>query len=45
VNLTYNTLAYSEAFTDRFLKNYAAAIHGLAAGKTIGEIVKEILRG
>ena len=45
VNLTYNTLAYSEAFVDRFLKNYAAAIHGLAAGKTIGEIVKEILRG
>ena len=45
VNLTYNTLAYSEAFVDRFLKNYASVIHGLTAGKSIGEIVKEILRG
>ena len=45
VNLTYNTLEYSEAFIDRFLKNYTAAIHGLAAGKTLGEIVKENLRG
>ena len=45
VNLTYNTLAYSDGFIDRFLKNYTAAIHGLAAGKTLGEIVKEILRG
>ena len=45
VNLTYNTLAYSNAFVARFLNNYTAAIHGLAAGKTLGEIVKEILRG
>lgn len=45
VNLTYNTLAYSDAFVARFLKNYAAAIHGLAAGKAVGDIVKEILCG
>ena len=45
VNLTYNTLEYSEAFIDRFLRNYTAAIHGLAAGKTLGEIVKENLCG
>ena len=42
VNLTYNTLEYSEAFIERFLKNYALAIHGLAAGETIGAIVKKI---
>lgn len=45
VNLTYNTLAYSEAFVDRFLKNYTIAIRGMAAGKTVGAIVKEILCG
>ncbi len=45
VNLTYNTLAYSEAFVARFLKNYTTAVCGLAAGKLLGEIVKEILRG
>ena len=45
VNLTYNTLEFSEAFITRFLKNYAAVIQGLAANKNLGDIVKEILCG
>ena len=45
VNLTYNTLEFSEAFITRFLKNYAAVIQGLAANKNLGDIVKEILGG
>ena len=45
VNLTYNMLEFSDAFITRFLKNYAAVIHGLAANKNLGDIVKEILGG
>jgi hypothetical protein len=45
VNLTYNTLEFSEAFINRFLKNYTAVIHGLAADRTVGDIEKEILGG
>ena len=45
VNLTYNTLEFSDAFITRFLKNYAAVIHGLAANKNLGDIIKEILGG
>ena len=45
VNLTYNTLEFSEAFVNRFLKNYTAVIHGLAVDKSLGDIVKEILGG
>ena len=42
VNLTYNTLEYSEDFINRFLSDYALAIHSMAAGKTVGEIVKKL---
>ena len=42
VNLTYNTLEYSETFIDRFLKNYALVLHGLAAGENVGDIVKKL---
>ena len=42
VNLTYNTLEYSEMFIDRFLKNYALVLHGLAAGENVGDIVKKL---
>ena len=42
VNLTYNTLEYSEAFVARFLENYARVIHGLAAGRKISEIVESL---
>lgn len=39
LNLTYNTKEYSEAFVQRFMADYAKVIHGLAAGKTVKEIV------
>jgi len=42
VNLTYNTLEYSEDFVTRFLENYTTVIHSLAAGETLGTIVKKI---
>ena len=43
VNLTYNTLEYSEAFVARFLENYAKAIHALAAGEAPSKIAHELL--
>ena len=43
VNLTYNTMEYSEAFVARFLENYAKAIHALAAGEAPSKIAHELL--
>ena len=42
VNLTYNTLEYSDKFVETFLQNYARVIHGLAAGKKPADILREL---
>ena len=42
VNLTYNTLEYSEAFVEKFLRNYARVIEGLVAGKKPADIIREL---
>jgi hypothetical protein len=42
VNLTYNTLEYSDEFVETFLQNYARVIQSLAAGKKPADILKEL---
>lgn len=42
VNLTYNTLEYSDKFVETFLQNYARVIQSLAAGKKPADILKEL---
>ncbi len=44
-NLTYNTKEYSDAFIERFLKDYTSVIHALADGQKIGDIVKSLNHG
>jgi len=44
-NLTYNTKEYSEAFVERFLKNYTKVIHALADGQKISDIVRSLNNG
>lgn len=44
-NLTYNTKKYSDAFVERFLKDYASVIHALADGRKVGDIVRSLNHG
>ncbi len=44
-NLTYNTKEYSDAFVERFLKDYASVIHALADGRKISDIVSSLNHG
>ena len=41
-NLTYNTKEYSDAFVERFLKDYASVIHALADGRKVSDIVRSL---
>lgn len=44
-NLTYNTKKYSDAFVERFLKDYASVLHALADGWKVGDIVSSLNHG